>query len=91
MLKAGAVLATLPLASEALADGTPPPAKLAGQTIALQAIVNGKLVEAEIETRTSLLDLLRERLALTGAKKGCDHASAAPAPCMSTVAASPPA
>ena len=27
----------------------------------------------EIDTRTSLLDLLRERLQLTGAKKGCDH------------------
>src|SRR5262249_54160726 len=26
-----------------------------------------------IDTRTSLLDLLREHLDLTGAKKGCDH------------------
>jgi xanthine dehydrogenase YagT iron-sulfur-binding subunit len=26
-----------------------------------------------IDPRMSLLDLLRERLALTGAKKGCDH------------------
>src|SRR3954467_4063125 len=26
-----------------------------------------------VATRTSLLDLLRERLGLTGAKKGCDH------------------
>ena len=26
-----------------------------------------------IDTRTSLLDLLRERLDLTGSKKGCDH------------------
>jgi len=26
-----------------------------------------------VDTRTSLLDLLRERLGLTGAKKGCDH------------------
>ena len=26
-----------------------------------------------IDTRTTLLDLLRERLGLTGAKKGCDH------------------
>lgn len=26
-----------------------------------------------VDTRTSLLDLLRERLGLTGPKKGCDH------------------
>jgi xanthine dehydrogenase YagT iron-sulfur-binding subunit len=28
---------------------------------------------AQLDTRTSLLDLLREQLDLTGAKKGCDH------------------
>ena len=35
--------------------------------------VNGSLHEFEIEPWTSLLDLLRERLQLTGSKKGCDH------------------
>ncbi len=35
--------------------------------------VNGRPHELAIGVRTSLLDLLRERLALTGAKKGCDH------------------
>ena len=35
--------------------------------------VNGSLHELEIEPWTSLLDLLRERLQLTGSKKGCDH------------------
>src|SRR5438094_5035372 len=35
--------------------------------------VNGKEHSLEIDTRTSLLDLLREHLGLTGAKKGCDH------------------
>lgn len=35
--------------------------------------VNGSLHSLSIDPRTSLLDLLRERLALTGAKKGCDH------------------
>jgi xanthine dehydrogenase YagT iron-sulfur-binding subunit len=35
--------------------------------------VNGEQRTTTIDTRTSLLDLLRERLALTGAKKGCDH------------------
>ena len=35
--------------------------------------INGELHELEVDTRTSLLDLVRERLGLTGAKKGCDH------------------
>ena len=35
--------------------------------------VNGKLRELEFDTRTTLLDALREHLHLTGTKKGCDH------------------
>src|SRR6266576_3924761 len=35
--------------------------------------INGEEQTLELDTRTSLLDLLRERLGLTGAKKGCDH------------------
>jgi xanthine dehydrogenase YagT iron-sulfur-binding subunit len=35
--------------------------------------VNGIEQRLAVDTRTSVLDLLRERLGLTGAKKGCDH------------------
>ncbi|MFL6800084.1 MAG: aldehyde dehydrogenase iron-sulfur subunit PaoA [Xanthobacteraceae bacterium] len=35
--------------------------------------VNGELQAIEVDTRTTLLDLLREHLHLTGSKKGCDH------------------
>jgi xanthine dehydrogenase YagT iron-sulfur-binding subunit len=35
--------------------------------------VNGETHSLTIDTRTSLLDLLREHLHLTGSKKGCDH------------------
>ena len=35
--------------------------------------INGSQHAVTIDTRTSLLDLLREHLDLTGAKKGCDH------------------
>src|SRR5438876_9137035 len=35
--------------------------------------VNGEARRLEVDTRTTLLDLLRETLQLTGAKKGCDH------------------
>ena len=35
--------------------------------------VNGAPQAITVDVRTSLLDLLRERLQLTGTKKGCDH------------------
>ncbi|MHC9293050.1 (2Fe-2S)-binding protein [Mycobacterium sp. LTG2003] len=35
--------------------------------------VNGKRYSVHTDVRTTLLDLLRERLHLTGTKKGCDH------------------
>jgi len=35
--------------------------------------VNGQARALEVDTRTTLLDLLREHLQLTGSKKGCDH------------------
>ena len=35
--------------------------------------VNGEARRLEVDTRTTLLDALRERLHMTGTKKGCDH------------------
>ncbi|GAB3964287.1 2Fe-2S iron-sulfur cluster-binding protein [Actinoallomurus acanthiterrae] len=35
--------------------------------------VNGTERSVSVDTRVSLLDLLREHLGLTGSKKGCDH------------------
>ena len=35
--------------------------------------VNGEAHELDLDTRTTLLDTLREHLKLTGTKKGCDH------------------
>ncbi|MBK4723346.1 aldehyde dehydrogenase iron-sulfur subunit [Azospirillum sp. YIM DDC1] len=35
--------------------------------------VNGQRRDLELDTRTTLLDALREHLHLTGTKKGCDH------------------
>ncbi|HEY0615301.1 MAG TPA: 2Fe-2S iron-sulfur cluster-binding protein [Candidatus Elarobacter sp.] len=35
--------------------------------------VNGAEHRISVDTRTTLLDALRERLGLTGSKKGCDH------------------
>src|SRR5215203_3583045 len=35
--------------------------------------VNGTVRQLRVDTRTTLLDALREHLHLTGSKKGCDH------------------
>lgn len=44
-----------------------------GPTTHISFEVNGERVTMDVDARASLLDLLRERLALTGTKKGCDH------------------
>ena len=78
-LAAGAALAALPVSGGATAQSVgsalPPRARPGdpGQVARLRTAVNGRAVDLEVDARTSLLDLLRERLALTGAKKGCDH------------------
>jgi xanthine dehydrogenase YagT iron-sulfur-binding subunit len=58
-------------------DPPPPPDKAATgpapDEIAITLRVNAKQHDLTIDPRTSLLDLLRERLGLTGTKKGCDH------------------
>ncbi len=43
------------------------------QTIPLTININKRPYKVTADTRTTLLDLLREELQLTGTKKGCDH------------------
>jgi xanthine dehydrogenase YagT iron-sulfur-binding subunit len=43
------------------------------QSASVRLHINGTFHTAELDTRTTLLDALREHLHLTGAKKGCDH------------------
>ncbi len=52
--------------------------------------INGTAVEVEADIRTSLLDLMRNYLHLTGTKKGCDQGHAGHAPCWWTVSGSTP-
>lgn len=44
-----------------------------GITIQIAFRINGRPAIIKIDARASLLDMLRERLGLVGAKKGCDH------------------
>src|SRR5262249_10390714 len=41
--------------------------------VAITLRVNGTEQHLSVDTRTTLLDALRERLGITGPKKGCDH------------------
>jgi xanthine dehydrogenase YagT iron-sulfur-binding subunit len=43
------------------------------ETSSVKLRVNGKEYPLQIESRVTLLDALRERIGLTGTKKGCDH------------------
>jgi xanthine dehydrogenase YagT iron-sulfur-binding subunit len=49
---------------------TTTPAPVTGK---VSIVVNGQRFEKEVDTRTTLLDLLREHMHLTGTKKGCDQ------------------
>jgi xanthine dehydrogenase YagT iron-sulfur-binding subunit len=72
MLLAGAASAATAAAPTVTAQ--PAAAAAAAPTTAKMSLdVNGRVHELELDTRTSLLDALREGLQLTGSKKGCDQ------------------
>jgi xanthine dehydrogenase YagT iron-sulfur-binding subunit len=65
------LLAALPraaLAADTVEENDPPPSPVKAE---LQ--INGHPYSLMLDSRTTLLDALREHLALTGSKKGCDH------------------
>src|SRR6478672_6216301 len=65
-------VATLALVSPpTLADATAETASTPKETVRLT--VNGRQFALDLDPRTTLLDVLREHLALTGTKKGCDQ------------------
>ena len=45
----------------------------ATEQVSTRFVVNGAAHALTLDPRSSLLDVLREQLGLTGAKKGCDH------------------
>jgi xanthine dehydrogenase YagT iron-sulfur-binding subunit len=72
---ASAALSVTP--SVARAEGSAASPQVAGAPAPAMSttsfIVNGSARTLELDTRTTLLDALREHLHLTGTKKGCDH------------------
>jgi xanthine dehydrogenase YagT iron-sulfur-binding subunit len=65
---------SLTLLERTRADPMPaPPGKSAGHNLDVALRVNGRQHGLTIDSRTTLLDALREHIGLTGSKKGCDH------------------
>ena len=64
---ASAAVSTVPLVAKGQPASTPPVLAKVSMN------VNGKTHTLKLDTRTTLLDALREHLHLTGSKKGCDH------------------
>jgi xanthine dehydrogenase YagT iron-sulfur-binding subunit len=69
----GAAVTPLAAAMPEAAQAQLRPASQDGGTISVRPIVNGVAHTLKIDARASLLDVLREDIGLTGAKKGCDH------------------
>lgn len=69
--------AALPLVAGAVAASAPAqaqvPAPDARTAVNVTLSVNGRNHRLAIDSRTSLLDTLRDHVGLTGTKKGCDH------------------
>ncbi|MDR6842631.1 aldehyde dehydrogenase iron-sulfur subunit PaoA [Pseudoxanthomonas sacheonensis] len=70
---ASVAAAAVPGAGSLAATATSSAASKAPVMAKTSLTVNGKIRDLELDTRTTLLDALREHLHLTGTKKGCDH------------------
>jgi aerobic carbon-monoxide dehydrogenase small subunit len=53
-------------------DRTPDVQEMSAQTVSIEARVNGRRIRTAVPTHRTLLDFLREDLALTAAKRACD-------------------
>jgi xanthine dehydrogenase YagT iron-sulfur-binding subunit len=76
LLQTGAIV-TGAAASDSILDiaaqAAPVPMAQVPVTVPAKLRVNGQVFDLRLDTRTTLLDALREHLGFTGTKKGCDH------------------
>ena len=75
-LKTGAVVAAVPAAlqgQDSQENAVVPAGPNIEGAIPINLRINGKNRQLRVDPRTTLLDCLRETVALTGTKKGCDH------------------
>ncbi|MDP9893792.1 xanthine dehydrogenase YagT iron-sulfur-binding subunit [Variovorax boronicumulans] len=74
LMGVGAGVSTqIPAQPSAAASSAPASAMQPAALHRVQMNVNGELRNLQLDPRITLLDMLREHLALNGTKKGCDH------------------
>jgi len=73
VLQTATLAASIPLGGSVQARSTAPQTEPEAKEIELELCVNGARKVCRVDMRTTLLDALRERIGLTGTKKGCDH------------------
>jgi len=73
MLQAGSSVAACSLMEALPASAAPSKDAASGTDLMLELDVNGRAHKLAVDSRMTLLDALREKLGLTGTKKGCDH------------------
>ncbi len=76
LLGGASLIAAIPIAARAAASPAPQAAAASPNVTGRSDMtlnVNGRDYRLTIDTRTSLLDALREHMHLTGSKKGCDQ------------------
>src|SRR5207248_4049358 len=59
--------------ASASVEAMPAPPTVAPSLLPVTLRVNGRTYQLKIEPQVTLLDALRERIGLTGSKKGCDR------------------
>ena len=69
----GGAVASTPLLAGCAEDDAGKSADAADHETVVTMRINGEQQRVSVDNRTSLLDMLRERVGLTGTKKGCDQ------------------
>ncbi|MBV8929366.1 MAG: (2Fe-2S)-binding protein [Mycobacteriaceae bacterium] len=72
-LMVGGAVAAEPLVAFFVNDPAATESQGHGEPNRVRLRINSQPHEVEVDNRTSLLDMLRERVGLTGTKKGCDQ------------------
>ncbi len=70
---AGGALVPVAMSLPLRAEAQSPAGSAAPEMVSVSLTVNGRLHRLTLDPRTTLLDLMREHLDLTGTKKGCDQ------------------
>ena len=73
LLKSGGAVTAVAAAELSLSREAEAAPAASGSSVPAKLDINGRTYRLKLDGRATLLDTLRERIGLTGTKKGCDH------------------